>query len=141
MPPYARTPLTPRSHAWDGDLLEAAGEIDRFRRDYLDCLSPYLHEELNGLLPGTVVSVQYRQGWPIAASLAEALAASLEKDRARGYTQYGPHRADFRLLLDERAVEEHCSRGQQKTVLLGLMLAQLRYQQTKRRVGGRLPAG
>ena len=117
--------------AWDAELLEAAGEIDKFRRNYLDCLSPYLREELHGLLPGTVLSVQYQQGWPVAASLAETLTASLDKDRARGYTQYGPHRADFRLLLDDHAVAEHCSRGQQKTVLLGLMLAQVRYQLSK----------
>jgi DNA replication and repair protein RecF len=57
------------------------------------------------------------------------LAHVLEKDRAHGYTQYGPHRADFKLLLDGHGVATHCSRGQQKAVTVGFMLAQVMLQQ------------
>jgi DNA replication and repair protein RecF len=115
--------------AWDAELLEAGREIDAFRRDYLEQLSPYLRSEIDGLLPGSELSIHYLQGWPATSSLAESLAAGLERDLVQGYTHCGPHRADFRLLLDGHPVAAHCSRGQQKSVLLGLMLAQVCFQQ------------
>jgi len=115
--------------AWESDLLEAALEIDRCRRAYLEELSPYLDKEIDRLLPDSQLSLVYQQGWPEAGGLADALSAGFEKDRAYGYTRYGPHRADFRLQLDGHPVSAHCSRGQQKAILLGIMLAQVSYQQ------------
>ena len=38
----------------------------------------------------------------------------------------GPHRADLRVKLDSRNVREEISRGQQKLVAAGLILAQIR---------------
>ena len=116
--------------AWEAELLEAALEIDRSRRTYLEQLIPCLDKEIGRLLPDSQLSLVYQQGWPESAALADALSAGFEKDLAYGYTRYGPHRADFRLLLDGRPVSAHCSRGQQKAVLLGILLAQVGYQQT-----------
>ena len=115
--------------AWDAELLEHAQAIDALRRKYLAGLGPYLQREMGALMPDAVLEMQYVQGWPVSQDLADALAGSLEKDRAQGYTHCGPHRADFRLLLDGHPVAAHCSRGQQKAILLGLMLAQESYQQ------------
>ncbi len=115
--------------AWDAELLETAQAIDRFRHAYLVNLSPYLQAEMARLLPDAELTQQYLRGWPAAMELADALADSLSRDRVHGYTRHGPHRADFRLLLDGHPVAAHCSRGQQKSILLGLMLAQVCYQQ------------
>ena len=118
--------------AWDAELLETASTMDSMRRAYIEGLRPYLDAETTRLLPGTRLTLQYLPGWPAAASsLADALAQGLNRDQAQGYTHHGPHRADFRLLLDDHPVSAHCSRGQQKSVLLGLMLAQVCYQQSK----------
>ena len=122
--------------AWDAELVEYACAIDELRRGYLAGLAPYLEREIAGLLPGATLELQYVQGWPAATSLAEALAGGLDKDRAHGYTHWGPHRADLRLLLDGHPVAAHCSRGQQKSILLGFMLAQVRYQQALGGVAG-----
>jgi len=117
--------------AWDAELLDTSSDVDSMRRRYLEALRPYLDAETGRLLPGTRLTLQYLQGWPAASSLAEALAQGLDRDLAQGYTRHGPHRADFRLLMDDHPVSAHCSRGQQKSVLLGLMLAQVCYQQAK----------
>lgn len=127
-----------RSHArpslvavWDAELAESALRIDRLRRDYLERFSVLMGSELAQLLPEGVPELRYSPGWPSGTTLGETLEAHLEKDRGLGYTYYGVHRADFRLLLDAREVMTHCSRGQQKAVLVGFMLAQVRLQQER----------
>ncbi len=115
--------------AWDGELVEEAGAIDRLRRDYLARFSGLLSEELQHLLPESELEVRYIPGWPAGRTLTESLAGTLDKDRSRGYTHYGVHRSDFRLMFDGRDITAHCSRGQQKAIMVGFMLAQVRLQQ------------
>ncbi len=117
--------------SWDGELLEAAGQIDDLRRSYLQEFGTLLTDEVAQLLPGTLVTLQYQRGWPASTTLAEALTGGLEKDRAQGYTRSGVHRSDFALLADGNEVAGHCSRGQQKSVLVAFLLAQLRLQQQR----------
>jgi len=116
---------------WDADLVATGMVIDRLRRAYLDRFTRLLAEELHHLLPGSHTELRYSAGWPGGITLAETLTKSLERDRSHGYTHYGVHRSDFRLLLDGREIAVHCSRGQQKAVLVGFMLAQLRLQQER----------
>lgn len=116
---------------WDEELVETATAVDRLRRTYLDELTVFLARELSVLLPGSDASLRYQPGWPVAASLAEALAAGLERDRLYGTTQHGVHRADYRLSIDGHDIEGHCSRGQQKALLVAFLLAQLRLQQAR----------
>ncbi|MCK5479912.1 MAG: DNA replication/repair protein RecF [Gammaproteobacteria bacterium] len=114
--------------AWDAELLETAAEMHRFRSTYIEALKPYLVEEIECLLPGAEISVKYQPGWPANTALPEVLVQALEKDRARGHTRFGPHRADFSLLFDEHSISAHCSRGQQKAVTVGFLLAQVKLQ-------------
>lgn len=114
--------------SWDGELLEAAARIDSLRQAYLERFDTLLAEEIGQLLPGADVGLEYRPGWPAKTTLAATLAGALEKDRAHGHTRYGVHRADFRLQIDGNEVAGHCSRGQQKAVLVAFLLAQLRLQ-------------
>lgn len=125
-----------RSHAppalvkvWDGDLVEAADRLDSFRHSYFETLESYLTEAMEWLLPGPSLEWRYQSGWPTHTGLLTQLDLSLEKDRAHGFTRYGSHRADFKLLLDGHGVATHCSRGQQKAVTVGFMLAQVKLQQ------------
>lgn len=117
--------------SWDGELLETATRIDGLRQSYLQRFGVLLQEEVAQLLPGAGIELRYMPGWPGGSSLCETLAAGMEKDRAHGYTHYGVHRSDFRLLIDGNDVAGHCSRGQQKSVLVAFLLAQLRQQQER----------
>jgi DNA replication and repair protein RecF len=118
-------------HAWDAELVEAAERMDQFRNTYFDSLTPHLRQEIENLLPGAELSVRYQPGWPANTILSEVLVKALEKDRARGYTRFGPHRADFSLLIDGRSVSAHCSRGQQKALTVGFLLAQVKLQRDR----------
>jgi len=116
---------------WDEELVDAAGGIDRLRRRYLDDFVILFRRELEILLPGMEVILRYQPGWPANTPLVQALADGLDKDRAYGATQYGVHRSDFRLLLNQHEVSGHCSRGQQKALLVAFLLAQVRLQQQR----------
>lgn len=116
---------------WDAELLETADQIHHFRRRYFETLLPHLETGVQLLLPSVVLQLNYQPGWPAAVTLAEMLARSLEKDRALGSTQYGPHRADFKLTVGGKPVQSHCSRGQQKALIVAFMLAQVNCQQDR----------
>ena len=62
----------------------------------------------------------------------DALAADRGRDRRYRATQLGPHRSDITVLVNERPAKDHVSRGQQKLVAAGLMLAQLEIQEQER---------
>ncbi|MEN8204697.1 MAG: DNA replication/repair protein RecF [Pseudomonadota bacterium] len=116
---------------WDSELLESAAQLHQFRRLYFETLLPHLQTEVRRLLPSLALRLSYQPGWPADATLSEALGRGLEKDRALGSTQYGPHRADFKLTVSGKPVQSHCSRGQQKAVIVAFMLAQVKCQQDR----------
>jgi DNA replication and repair protein RecF len=117
---------------WDSELLETAGQIHDIRRLYFETLLPHLESEVQRLLPSLDLRLSYQSGWPVDVSLADMLERALEKDRTLGSTQYGPHRADFKLTVAGKPVQSHCSRGQQKAVVVAFMLAQVKCQQHRK---------
>jgi DNA replication and repair protein RecF len=62
-----------------------------------------------------------------AAALADALAEGRGRDRAAGRTLTGPHRADLTAVYAAKGVPAaQCSTGEQKALLLSLVLANAR---------------
>ena len=61
------------------------------------------------------------------ADLAAALAAGRRRDMAAGRTLEGPHRADLEAIYAEKAIPAaQCSTGEQKALLISLLLANAR---------------
>ena len=70
---------------------------------------------------GDMAAVEVEQGF------RELLAAGRERDRAAGRTLEGPHRADLRVRHRPKEMPaELCSTGEQKALLVGIMLAHAR---------------
>lgn len=65
------------------------------------------------------------------AGLRDAFLSGMQRGRSRdivcGASLVGPHRDDITFLLDDRPVSVYASRGQQRTVALGLKLAETEY--------------
>ena len=55
----------------------------------------------------------------------EVLQRSLEQDQKLGHTRFGPHRADIQIRFESRVARDVVSRGQQKLLVFGLLLAQV----------------
>ncbi|MEC8013158.1 MAG: DNA replication and repair protein RecF [Verrucomicrobiota bacterium] len=50
-----------------------------------------------------------------------------ERDRLLGSTRHGPHKDDFKFLLDQRDARSYASEGQQRGLVLALRLAEFSY--------------
>jgi DNA replication and repair protein RecF len=109
---------------WTEPLVVAGLAVHDWRRRYVLALRERAAEIGQSLL-GRPVRLEYLPGWPQGSELAEALASSRERDRAAGFTQIGPHRADLKLDFDSGGVRETASRGQQKLVAAALVVAQV----------------
>jgi len=108
--------------AWDREFSEAGVAVDAARSRIVEMARPVI-QGLGASLVGSVVDIEYRRGWGADQPLAKAVAAGIDRDRLQGSTQYGPHRADLRLVYDERQARRLVSRGQQKLLACTLILA------------------
>ena len=109
---------------WDRELCEAGEEINRIRERYLDQLREELQLVMSRLLENREIELEWRRGWPADEALEQAMDRAKKEDVARGYTKFGPHRADLVVRLDGDLVEKRASRGQQKLTVAAMHLAQ-----------------
>ncbi len=118
---------------WDLELEECGAKLHRLRQSHLEHVLPQV-SSLASVLAGLEVSVHYKPGWDQSVPLSGALAKSLARDAARGYTGIGPHRADLELKIGARPAQQVLSRGEAKLTCVALWLAQVRDHQ--HRCGG-----
>jgi DNA replication and repair protein RecF len=110
---------------WDAELLRFGLQLDAARRSTVEQLQPHW-TALSSRLLGLELDLSYAQGWPQDLTFAEALAQSADRDRLKGITHAGPHRADIRLRQSGRLARDTLSRGQQKLAAIAMTLAPLR---------------
>lgn len=120
---------------WE-ELLALHGEqVNTHREQYVEELRPFV--KLLGLnLLGHQVDIDYHRGWSRDETLAAALLSGRNRDRLRGATGSGPHRADLVVKVDGLNARDRVSRGQQKMLACTLLLAQ----QQQRCAEGHAPA-
>jgi DNA replication and repair protein RecF len=70
------------------------------------------------------LKLEFYPGWDYALPLSEVLVSHRDQERRMGHTLYGPNRADIRLKIHGRPVAEILSRGQQKTLVILMKIAQ-----------------
>lgn len=110
--------------AWGRSFIDAADAIDGARQRYVDRLAPAA-ATLGERLLGEPLTIGYRRGWRQGIDLGAALAESEARDRAAGFTQPGPHRADLRIGLGGGRARDEASRGEQKLMGAAYVLGQL----------------
>jgi DNA replication and repair protein RecF len=111
--------------AWDPALIEHGSAMTDARRIALKRLEAYL-QALFGTFSGLDISVGFFAGWSQEQTIADALHESTGRDRDRGATSVGPHRADVILRTKGRSARETLSRGQQKLTAVAMIVSQLK---------------
>lgn len=107
--------------AWNNEFVERGMKLDAARRTVLAASTGCLEKHGHALL-GSPVRYEYRPGWAQQQTLAEALKDGLTRDLQQGSSQAGPHRADIRLIYDDRQARQLVSRGQQKLLACAMIL-------------------
>jgi len=120
---------------WNKELIEYAEIIEQLRLKYLNHLIQAVDDLAKTLFPKQKVSLVYKRGWPSDVNYKDYLNNNLYRDKERGFTQSGPHRADIGISIDGNPAQTSISRGQQKKLVSLLKIAQLTLftQTTKRR--------
>ncbi|PVX28008.1 DNA replication/repair protein RecF [Sphingomonas pokkalii] len=116
----------PPDPAWldalEARMAEHGAAIDAARRDAVAALDARLANQPQGPFARAGLALEGWQG--DAALLAAALREGRRRDAAAGRTLAGPHRADLRVThLDKGQPAHLCSTGEQKALLLGIVLA------------------
>jgi DNA replication and repair protein RecF len=122
----------PRDPAWleglEREMAEAGIEIARARALTVERLCRALAErETAGVFPAASLSLTDDQPHLTADDLGAAFAASRMRDAEAGRTLVGPHTTDLAVRhTGKRAEARDCSTGEQKALLISIMLADAR---------------
>lgn len=108
-------------------MAEEGAAINAARHEMVECLNSELNaRRAEGAFPCARLSLA-GEGGAVAADgavLADALAASRERDRDSGRTHCGPHTADLEVEhVAKRSDARECSTGEQKALLISIALA------------------
>jgi len=109
---------------WSKGFIESALKINQLRIDYLTKFKPYFEQSLAKLDPELKVELNYYPGWERKSELIDVLIKQKERDLQLGYTQSGPQRAELRIKVNGVNAADMLSRGQQKSVVAALKIAQ-----------------
>ena len=110
---------------WNSELVEHASVIKDLRLKYLESIQNITNELAIELFPQHCIQLNYKRGWPSEVEYEDYLTTNLSKDRDKGFTQSGPHRADVKILVNGQPAQSSISRGQQKKLVTLLKIAQL----------------
>ena len=113
--------------ALEPEFVSTADAINRLRARQaaaVATVADQLVAELGFRLPGKL-AFRYRPGHPADVGLEDAVAGNRRRDRERGFSRHGPHRADLVLTCDDHAAASEMSRGQQKLLAIVMQLAGL----------------
>lgn len=72
------------------------------------------------------ISLAFNPGWDSRQDLASVLEGNLEAEARAGFSLYGPNRADIRIRVGKQPAGEVLSRGQQRSLVVLMKLAQMR---------------
>ena len=120
---------------WDERLIKEGAWLSWQRTEAIRLLAKLAsqhHETLSS--PGEKLAMEHLPSVPTDASaeatetcFREALVSRRARELATGNTAVGPHRDDFRLMVDEVNMGTFASRGQARTLALTLRLAEASY--------------
>lgn len=111
---------------WDSQYTELAERLTQARNETFRLFTKAFYSLLGEIDAPWVngLKLDYYVGWDASQPLVEVLRSHREQEQKMGHTLYGPNRADIRLRYQGRPVAETFSRGQQKTLVILMKIAQ-----------------
>jgi DNA replication and repair protein RecF len=92
-----------------------------------EMMTPTAPESDSGLIPELPASDEPPDIERLYEGCRQALARQRQREIQRGMTMIGPHRDEIRFISNDRDLRTFGSRGQQRTAVLALHLAELRW--------------
>lgn len=122
---------------WNEHISQTGAKIAILRMKALKALDGYMKEEIKNITSGQETSsLKYKTFCEFddnadeayfREQLSDSLKKGLDKEISIMQCIYGPHRDDFEILLNGQNSRQFCSQGQQRTLALSLIMAELLY--------------
>lgn len=109
---------------WDKELAHSALILTTMRQQFCELLFPVIEAVAKELLELDHIKLKFLPGWDNNKNYIELLNEHQKQDRLFGFTQIGPHRADLKIMINNRLGHEVLSRGQQKLLICAMLIAQ-----------------
>ena len=124
---------------WDEQLVELGSKIIAKRLQVIDKLKILARLSQRQITDGSEdLSLSYETSLKgdiinneISIIFKQNLVNNRDREIRRGYTLFGPHRADIQLEINDMDVRKYGSQGQQRTVALALKLAELEFMKSE----------
>jgi DNA replication and repair protein RecF len=110
--------------SWSELLATHAKQIDEQRDQYVELYRPLFAEVALQLAGIGGVKFDYYRGWNREADLRSIYLKEVDLDQKRGFTQKGFQRADVRITVSGQPAAKVCSRGELKSLVWAMVLAQ-----------------
>ncbi|MDR1466976.1 MAG: DNA replication/repair protein RecF [Oscillospiraceae bacterium] len=117
---------------WDEKLIEHSTLIRRQRMQYIGVLQKTIEKIYPGILKNKerlsfVYNFKATGGLEeddIRGEVQKELNNNIDEDIFRGFTQKGPHRDDFEVLMNQKPIRFFGSQGQQRSTILSIKIAE-----------------
>jgi len=119
---------------WDEKISIEGSKLIHKRDEYIKFLNkklPKIYREISGGKENvSVIHLRKTEGDTvdeITQSYIQKLRLKRDKDVRYGSTSVGPHRDDVQFILDEHPFEDSASRGEARTLIISLKIAEIAY--------------
>lgn len=109
---------------WDEQLITPGVRIHERRKKFLERFIALFQESYFNLCSGREIPKLVYVSALLKDDFVSLLKKSRDKDLVLEYTSVGIHKDDIEFLIDDRPAKRYGSQGQQKSVLVGLRLAE-----------------
>jgi len=127
---FAMEQIKNQIFAWDVKLAELAVEIYERRMRLLAELNravPKVYAEIAGHEVEVLLEYEPSVSANYGEEFLDALTRNFTRDLAAGFTTIGPHREDFKMRFKNNDITAVASRGEVRTLVLAMKLAELNY--------------
>ncbi|NVJ60140.1 MAG: DNA replication and repair protein RecF [Gammaproteobacteria bacterium] len=109
---------------WDSLIIKAGNQLITSRAGMVQQLNPRFEGYIKKFeIEGLEASLRAASGVRQDSSFKECLESSRDTDIQKGFTTYGPHKADLKVMHSGKLLFDIASRGQQKLVINALVLS------------------
>jgi DNA replication and repair protein RecF len=113
---------------WNLRLTELGGKVAAERHKAIESLNRHVNKYYQSISNDNKnVRIEYKLTWPLESyetKFIHNLEQDIERDTLLGHTSSGPHREDIAFYFNNHKLNTIASRGESKTVLLALKMAE-----------------
>ena len=113
---------------WDEKLAHEGKILIQKRKELIEFFNSKLQALYRKISGGKEkLEIKYKTKIDDTENYIQKLRLKRDKDIRYGTTTIGPHRDDIKFILEERSIEEFASRGEFRTILIALKIAEIAY--------------